>query len=179
MKQKGIVILVALLAGAATIRAEPRGWLGVYSKELDPAMQAALSVSNGVILEDVVTSSPADKADLKVGDVILKVDSEEILTSGDLSDYVGSRPEKSVQVEYLRQGKRNVVTAQLGTRERQLELSLENLPVPKDVGMQVRPMVRSVIEDYLAEMRELRDQIAELRKELERLRKDLKRLEKK
>jgi membrane-associated protease RseP (regulator of RpoE activity) len=178
MKHQSILVILAVMALSVVTQAEPRGWLGVYRAELSSAMKIALGVEQGVIVDEVVSGSPAEKAGLKPGDVILRVDTEEIYSTADLNRYVGSRPDQPVLFRYLRQGKTDSVSVKLGTRERQLEFP-DQFPIARGVTQEFRPAMKSLPGDFLAEIRSLREQIAELRKEIERLRKDLKKLEKK
>lgn len=179
MKLRSIVPALALLALVGMTRAEPSGWLGIYSQGLSEPMQTALGVTRGVLVTEVVDNSPAAKAGLRNGDVILRVDSQEIYTPEDLGHYVGAHPEQSVRVECLRQGKTEAVPVKLGKRDRQVEFSLSE--IPQVAGAQIermRPSIEGMFGDYLDEIRALRDEIASLEREIEKLRKDLKKLEK-
>jgi C-terminal processing protease CtpA/Prc len=175
-----IAVLSALLLGLVTgAAANPRGWLGIYDYDLDPAMQAALGLPHGIMVKEVVGGSPAEKAGLQVGDVLVAMDSEDLLTTEDLSEYVGNRPGQNVRLRYVRQGKACSTEVMLGTREHQLELTVDNLPPIGEMTQQIRPMMRNAMDAYMAEIRALRQQIDELKKDIEKLRKDLKKNEKK
>jgi membrane-associated protease RseP (regulator of RpoE activity) len=179
MRPKSIVLALALVALAGMTRAEPSGWLGIYSQGLSEPMQAALGVTRGILVTEVVDNSPAAKAGLRTGDIILRVDSQEIYTPEDLSHYIGAHPDKSVRVECLRQGKTEAVEVKLGTRDRQVEFSLRDVPQIAGARFeQLRPSIEGLFDDYLDEIRALRDEIASLEREIEKLRKDLKKLEK-
>ncbi len=178
MRRKSIAAAALLLGMIVCARAEPVGWLGVYNEELSQPMQAALSITHGVLVTDVVDKSPADKAGLKVGDVILATDSEDILTAEDLRQYVSQRPGQKVHLQILRQCQSETLLVELGTRERQLEFSLGDLPTPEKVVQNMQPMASSLQDQYLEAIRSLRTQIDELQREIERLRKDLKKIEK-
>ncbi len=49
-----------------------------------------LSVNAGALITSVGSGSPADKAGLRAGDVITKIDDENISTTGDLDSAIGS-----------------------------------------------------------------------------------------
>ena len=179
MRIRCFAIAAALVALAGPVRAEPMGWLGVYNQELTRPMQIALGVNQGVLISDVAENSPAAKAGIKTGDVALRVDSQEIYTSEDLSHYVTRHADKLVRIEYQRAGRIDSLELKLGTRERQVEFSLDD--IPQVAGAQVenlKPTIEGMVGDYMSEIRALRDEIASLEKEIEKLRKDMKKLEK-
>lgn len=95
-----------------------RGWLGIAIQEInkDLAESFGMKNTNGALVAGVEKNSPADKGGLEAGDVILKFDSRQINTSGDLPRAVAAtKPGKLVPVEILRKG--NVKTLQLGVGE--------------------------------------------------------------
>ena len=53
-----------------------RGMIGVLARTITPALATGLSLSrdSGVLLEDVVPAGPADKAGVKIGDIVLTID---------------------------------------------------------------------------------------------------------
>jgi len=178
MKLRSLVLVLAATALFGLARAEPSGWLGVYSQDLNEPMQTALGVARGILITEVVDNSPAAKAGLRTGDVILRVDSQEIYTPDDLSHYIGAHPDRAVRVECLRLGKTETVEVKLGTRDRQVEFSLSDIPQVAKVQLErIRPSIEGMVEDYIDEIRALRDEIASLEREIEKLRKDLKKLE--
>ncbi len=63
-----------------------RGWLGVSVQQLTPdiATSMGLEKSAGALVSDVVEGSPAAKAGMKVGDVILQYNGQEVNHSSDL-----------------------------------------------------------------------------------------------
>jgi len=63
----------------------------------------------------VMPSSPADKAGVRVGDVITQIDSQKIQAAADVVDYVSSQKVGSkVTLAYLRDGKQGKVQVTLG-----------------------------------------------------------------
>jgi len=67
-----------------------RSWLGVYIQEVTPeiAEQFNLEKAEGVLIGDVIESSPAEEAGLVRGDVILSVNNKEVNTPRELQDAV-------------------------------------------------------------------------------------------
>lgn len=94
-----------------------RGWLGVYIQEMTPALAESFGMDRptGAVVAKVQPGSPAEKAGIKVGDVILSFDGKEITNSAALPPIVGATPvDKKVPVKLNRDGKVMTVRVQLG-----------------------------------------------------------------
>ncbi len=188
MKRTDRVLLV-LAAVAALAVAGPaddstktaNGWLGVYSDDLSKPMLVALGIDHGVLVTRVAEESPAAKAGLELGDIIVSLDGEETGDGSDLRRAVRGRPEKKVVLAVRRRGKNRKLTATLATRE--LSESTFNFQWP-DVPEEALREVRRVLVDVGPELKKaqgkydgtldsLRKDMAELRKELSELRKRL------
>jgi serine protease Do len=96
-----------------------RGYLGVSIANLDhDAVKAfQLDTTDGALVQHVEADTPAGRAGLRHGDVILRVDDHGVKETRDLIDYVASRPPgSSVEIEVAREGKRLVMDVRLGER---------------------------------------------------------------
>ncbi len=85
-----------------------RGWLGVQIQAVSAAMAEALHVQDvgGALVAAVVEHSPADRAGVQVGDVILKFDGTAIKDARDLSKAVAkAEPGSKVNIDIVRNGK--------------------------------------------------------------------------
>lgn len=85
-----------------------RGWLGVQSQSMTPelAKSFGLEGEKGALVSEVVKDTPAEKAGLKSGDIILTFDGKPVHDAGELSRIVAvTEPGKKVQVKILRNGK--------------------------------------------------------------------------
>ncbi|CDX21612.1 serine endoprotease, periplasmic [Mesorhizobium sp. ORS 3324] len=90
-----------------------RGRIGVAVQDLTPDLGDALKLldSSGAVVRSVEDGSPAARAGLQAGDVIVSVDNHPISSSADLRNRIGLTPVGSdVAVEYLRNGARKSVT---------------------------------------------------------------------
>jgi len=91
-----------------------RGWLGVSIQEITPELAKAfkLDVKEGALVAQVTPGSPADKAGLQRGDVILGVDGKAIPKPRDLSRLIAGTPVGStVKLDVLREGKKKSLSA--------------------------------------------------------------------
>jgi S1-C subfamily serine protease len=96
-----------------------RGFLGVTLGQVDRQSAATqnLSVSDGVIVQQVTSGGPADKAGLQGGDIIVKAGSHDIHTIGDLQQtLIENGPGTKLHVEYVRNNNRGSTDVTLGTR---------------------------------------------------------------
>ncbi|MGO1121170.1 DegQ family serine endoprotease [Rhodovibrionaceae bacterium A322] len=85
-----------------------RPWVGVTGQNLtrDLAEGFGLEAPGGVLINDVYATSPADKAGLESGDVILAIDGREVLDAQSLRFRVATRrPEGSATLSVWRKGK--------------------------------------------------------------------------
>ncbi|MCB1197600.1 MAG: DegQ family serine endoprotease [Deltaproteobacteria bacterium] len=97
-----------------------RGWLGVYIQPIEENMLESLGLSSvrGALVAKVQVDSPADKAGIEPGDVILKVDGKKITKSADLPKLIANIPvgEKTV-ITLMRNKKEKDLTVIVGKLE--------------------------------------------------------------
>ena len=103
-----------------------RGWLGVSIQEVNAAMAKALKLPEpgGAIVGDVESGSPASRAGLRTGDVIVAVANEKIDDSRHLRLVIArAGPGKTVNLKVVRDGKTISVPVTLGELPEQREAS--------------------------------------------------------
>lgn len=94
-----------------------RGFLGVTMKDIDPEDAKAMGLGDrgGVLINSVVEDSPANKAGITEGDLVVGVAGQKVDNSLALRSLVGSAlPGVPVDIELLRDGKSMKVQAVLG-----------------------------------------------------------------
>ena len=97
-----------------------RGWLGVRIQEVTPEIAASLGMGRprGAMVASVVDDSPAAKAKLLPGDVILRFADKEINRVRKLSRVVAETAVgKNVNVEIWRKGKKKTMKVGIGLME--------------------------------------------------------------
>jgi len=85
-----------------------RGYIGVNIGEVDDAMAKSLGLDKpkGIIVQGLVEGGAASKADIKEGDVILKVDGREVNQPNQLQGYIASKSAgTTVKMTLFRDGK--------------------------------------------------------------------------
>ena len=94
-----------------------RGFLGIHMDDLNEQLGEYFGVEDGegVLVTEVVEDSPAAKAGLQAGDVIVKLDGEMVASGGDLHDALtGSEADQVVKVEVRRKGDKKNFEVTLG-----------------------------------------------------------------
>lgn len=95
-----------------------RGWLGVTIQDVtdDIADGLGLDKPKGAQVTKITEGGPASKSDIKVGDVIVRVNEEQIDDSRDLARTVADMtPKSKAAVVVYRYGDRKTVDVELGT----------------------------------------------------------------
>ncbi|MFE8597484.1 trypsin-like peptidase domain-containing protein [Archangium violaceum] len=96
-----------------------RAWLGIGIQDLtqDLAKALRLPVNEGAIVSQVNEGSPAGKGGMKADDVIVAIDGQKVGSGGQLTRTVAlKKPGTTSTVDVFRDGKRQALKVQLGTR---------------------------------------------------------------
>ncbi len=94
-----------------------RGWLGVYIQDITPelAKQFKISTSKGALISDVMEGSPADKAGLQRGDVIVNYNGKEVENNSHLRNMVAQTPVgKATDIKIIRDGRMELLKVVIG-----------------------------------------------------------------
>jgi serine protease Do len=94
-----------------------RGQLGVMIGELTQELADYFDIkeSKGVVVSDVLKDSPAEKAGLQAGDIILKINDEDVESVGQLRNTVSMvAPGTEVELLIYRNGREKTVTVGIG-----------------------------------------------------------------
>jgi S1-C subfamily serine protease len=96
-----------------------RPYLGVRYKVIGKDLAILNDIPEGAYIIEVVEGSPAEKAGLRVGDIIIKIGDTRL--SGDneeLSSIIGkSKPGDSIKITLWREGKNEAITVILGSQD--------------------------------------------------------------
>ncbi|MEQ6248936.1 Do family serine endopeptidase [Sulfitobacter sp. HNIBRBA3233] len=95
-----------------------RGWLGVQIRPMSEEVAEVLGYDNprGAVVEAVTEDSPAARAGLKTGDIILTYAGKEVQELRDLTRAVAlTEPDDSAQIVLLRKGREETLDVTIGT----------------------------------------------------------------
>ena len=94
-----------------------RAFLGIrmeYDEEVEIEDGTAERHSEGVRIEDVIEGSPAEKAGLQAGDLLLALDGQPVHNPSEVGDYIlTKKPGDQVTITYLREGRQAETTVTL------------------------------------------------------------------
>jgi membrane-associated protease RseP (regulator of RpoE activity) len=159
-----------------TVRAG-KGRLGVAVLQISPELRAHLGApgDRGVLVDAVKPDSPAARAGVRVGDVILEVDGEAAASATDVLDAIGDRKKgEAVAIAVVRGGQRQELRATLeddaGPAWRRGRLGPRARP-HFDPGrwFDDPPSFGGLDRDARRSLDEARERIEELERRLERL----------
>ena len=122
-----------------------RGWLGVSIQEVTPELAKSfdLKEKKGALVGQVVSGSPAEKAGIEQGDVILEFDGKEVADSKDLPMIVASTPVgKAVTIKLSRNGK--IVDRQIQVGELEEKTEVAKTPTHKSLGIMVQNLTPEI-----------------------------------
>ncbi|MBU0517906.1 PDZ domain-containing protein [bacterium] len=101
-----------------------RPWLGIEMQSLGDQLKDYFKIKGegGILISEVVDDSPAKKAGLKAGDVILKIDDEEIIKQSDVIDVMDDHEiGDQITLNVLRDGKKKSMKATLAENPNKAE----------------------------------------------------------
>jgi serine protease Do len=122
-----------------------RGRLGVTIQGVTQELADSFGMkkAQGALVASVEAKSPAEKAGIKTGDIILAVDGHDIEKSIDLPRIIGeSRPGTAVKLKVWRQGDTKELSASLGEApaEKVAKAEAPAKAKPSKLGVAVRPL---------------------------------------
>jgi serine protease Do len=97
-----------------------RGYIGVGLRDIDADLQRSLGlpVEHGALVQDVTVDSPADRAGLRVYDVVVSFDGAPVGSDDELIKEISSRkPGSAAQIGILRDGRPVTLTVKLAERQ--------------------------------------------------------------
>ncbi|MEG0171182.1 MAG: Do family serine endopeptidase [Acinetobacter sp.] len=118
-----------------------RSYLGVMLQDIDRNLAEAykLPKPEGSLINQVTPKSPAEKAGLKSGDVILKINGSSISRTSDLLNVLNRvAPSQTVQLEVLRDDKVRTISATLGTAPDDTPAAEDKNNPTSGLGMSIR-----------------------------------------
>ena len=158
-----------------------RARLGVRTQDLNDQLGEYFQVpgGKGVLVIEVLEDTPAEKAGIRAGDVIVGIDGESVGETGDISRRLREKDDEPVRVEIVRRGSKQTLTAQLEKREvpRRMSINAPRAPRAPHAPRAYRYYAPRSGErmEMERDMERLRREMRELERDMERLRREMRR----
>ncbi|MFH1372823.1 MAG: PDZ domain-containing protein [bacterium] len=148
---------LAKLIADPPVKGQPdRGWLGVSLQALTEEMAQfwGLDITGGIIVNDIITGSPAERAGLQLGDIVYRVDGNQVVVDKEDKLPLFQRliaelgPGVSVELSVLRRSETAVDTLTLTATLQEAPLAASDAPTYEVEELEFK--VRSLVfADYL------------------------------
>ncbi len=100
------------------------GWLGVQIQDVTRELAESFGMKKpqGALVSKIIPGSPAEKAELQIGDIIIEFNGQLIEKSGDLPPMVGMTPiNNKATLKILRQGDEKTINFSIGLLPEQVD----------------------------------------------------------
>lgn len=155
---------------------------GIVTQDLSEDLADYFKVKEGALISEVVDDSPAEKAGLKAGDVIVRIGDENIEDPGDVRSAIRSHePDDKVAVVIIRDGKEKTIDVTLSSRKKEwgslifdediklsdIDVDLESLEKSlEDLGSIHISLSKKELEDHKIELEKMKQELDEEIKDL-------------
>ncbi|HEY8118345.1 MAG TPA: Do family serine endopeptidase [Methylophilaceae bacterium] len=105
-----------------------RGWVGIETQDITPELAESFKLKNsrGSLIAGVLRDSPAERAGLKPGDILLEIDGREVMDSSSMLNLIsGLKPEKRAILKIARDQKEIDIPVIIGKRPKPQPISEE------------------------------------------------------
>ena len=96
-----------------------RGYIGAYINDIAPevARMYGISDGSGVVISSVMKDSPAEKAGIKAGDIVIELNGTKMKSAAEFRQKVGSyAPGTTVRMKVVRNKREHTITVRLAER---------------------------------------------------------------
>jgi len=110
------------------------GWLGVQIQDVTRELAESFGMQKpqGALVSKIIPGSPAEQAQLKIGDIIIEFNGQPIDHSGDLPPMVGMTPiNEKATLKIIRQGETKTLDFKIGLLPEQVDKIAEVKPESK------------------------------------------------
>ena len=175
-----------------------RSYIGVSLMDLSKQLGDFFGVEKGkgALITEVHEDSPAEKADLKAGDVIVAIDDEKVIDAEDVQELVEDyEPGEEIGITIIRSKKKSTIPVEVGETEDASFGYFYGHPYAPDISITV-PKIKKLIhkplpksdeefeldfefDDFQGEFKGFKKEMKEFEKELKTLKKELQELREK
>lgn len=124
-----------------------RGWLGAAIQDLTSELAKSFHFDStaGVLIGDVTPQSPAEKAGLKAGDILVRFNGHPVSEANRLRNTVAATaPQSKVEIELFRDGKPLKLSVTIGTLDDGAQVAAAAKESPAVLGLTVETMTPEI-----------------------------------
>lgn len=128
-----------------------RGYLGIMIQPLTPDLAKSfdLSTDKGILIAQVTKNSPAEKAGLKPGDVILNFQGRPVSDTGEFRNRVAAeQPGSKVTFDIIRDGKQRTVSVNIDKLPDSKQVAQESSQASDKLGITVQSITAEVARQF-------------------------------
>jgi len=128
-----------------------RGYLGIIIQQLTPELAKSfnLEIHKGILISEVATDSPAEKAGLKSGDVITELNDELAEDVGRFRSHVAAlEPGTKADLVIYRDGKEKTVAVEIGKLPSDAKIGLAESESDTNIGLQVQDLTAELAKRF-------------------------------
>lgn len=96
-----------------------RGWIGIEAQDITPELAESFRLSKvqGALIAGVLRNSPADRAGLRAGDILVAIEGKPVTDSGTMLNLIAAlKPNQKATVQIIRAGAMVDITIVIGKR---------------------------------------------------------------
>ncbi|MEW8013126.1 MAG: DegQ family serine endoprotease [Candidatus Thiodiazotropha sp.] len=127
-----------------------RGFLGIMIQPLTPELAESFGskYQKGILVAEVSENSPADRAGLKQGDLIFKLDGKNVGNVGDFRNRISlTSPGSKVGLEIIRNGKPKAIEVTVGELSEQ-SVAGSNTKTTEELGLTVQTLDKELAQSF-------------------------------
>jgi serine protease Do len=132
-----------------------RGWLGVVIQTVTPEIKEefGLKTTEGALVGEVSKDSPAERAGLNRGDVIISFDGEKVDKMNSLPPMVAGTPiGKEVEIVVIRKAEEEKLTVKIGELKEETRVAAATVPeIEESFGLSVQELTPGLAESLSLE----------------------------
>lgn len=128
-----------------------RGYLGIVIQNMTPELAESFDIDKGkgILIAQVSEDSPADKAGLKVGDLIIRFQGKEVTEVSDFRNKVAlTKPGSKATMTIIRSGKRKIINVKIGNLEDSQIVAKASTQKTDELGLTVQTITPDLAQQF-------------------------------
>jgi serine protease Do len=126
-----------------------RGYSGIIAGEIDEAGEKLNMIAEGALVIDAYAGGPGEKAGLRKGDIITKVQDQPMVGKSSFDEHMSYyRPGDKIKITYLRNGSEKETTLVLTNQDGETSLNVNRSVSSEKLGADFSPVTKVELQRY-------------------------------